>query len=111
MHARFITILWILTAAALFSGCQSEQEKLAALCSDIKAAKAMTDDCDKMAKKLAPLKDKFMAENKKLRNSPPDAERAQMIDTMSDCMRSYLEISTGTCANHEGVRKATFIDD
>ena len=111
MHTRFISMILLFLVAATFVSCQSEQEKLAALCAEIKAAEAMTDDCDKMAQKLAPLKDKFMAENEKLRNAPPDAERAPLIETMSVCLSSYLTISTGTCANHEGVRKATFIDD
>ena len=111
MNTRYIAIFFMLSVTAILASCQSEQEKLSTLCSEIKAASAMTDDCDKMAQKLTPLKEKFKAANENFKNPPAnDADRAAIIDTMSVCSRAYLEISTGTCATHEGVRKATFID-
>ena len=111
MKSRIITTILTLAAAIFLTSCQSEQEKLASLCSDMRAASAMTDDCDKMAQKLDPLIKKFRAENKRLETAPPEADRAAILEAMSVCLSSYLTISTGTCSSHEGVRKAISLDD
>ena len=111
MFNRLISIAFTFAIALTLMSCQSEQEKLATLCSDMRAASAMTDDCDKMAQKLDPLIKKFRAENKRLETAPPEAERAAIREAMSVCLSSYLSISTGTCSTHEGVRKAISLDD
>ena len=111
MKSRIIITILTLAATIFLTSCQSEQEKLASLCGDLKAVSAMTDDCDKMAKNLAPLIKKFKAENKKLETAPAEADRAAILEAMSVCLSSYLTISTGTCSSHEGVRKAISLED
>ena len=102
----FCAILLFVSAVAL-TACQSEVEKMQALCGEIEAVSKLTDNCDTMADKLAPLSKKFHETMNRYDTNPPvEAERDAIVDATSRCLRSYLEISLGTCGTHEGVKKA-----
>lgn len=95
----------IVASWTLFSACQSQVDHINALCSDVKQASMLTDDCSEMAKKLSKLTPKFQ---KMISVEKPDNETAQRdyTEAVSHCLSAYLEISTGACGNHADVQNA-----
>ena len=103
----FLTLTFIVLSFAVLSGCSSDKDKMDDICSKLKTASLMTDDCSAMAKKIAPLTEKFESLLKHLdQNVPNETERALYIDSVSQCLSAYTEISTGSCGQDEAVKKA-----
>ena len=107
MNTRIYAIIIMILFLAAFAGCSSDKEKMDDVCSKLKATSQMTDDCSAMAKKLEPLTQKFETLLANLnQNVPDEKERALYIDSVSQCLSAYTEISTGSCGQDEAVKKA-----
>ncbi len=87
------------------SGCQSDMERLEDICGELEYASLMTDDCERMAKALAPTTKRFSDLVDHLgKNVPSEEKRATYVSKVSQCLRYYLEIETGTCGEHKAVQ-------
>lgn len=99
--------LSIVLFLALLSGlgCQNDMERLEDICGKLELASLMTDDCEKMANALAPTTKQFSALVDHLgTNIPSEEKRAMYVNKVSQCLRYYLEIETGTCGEHKAVQ-------
>ena len=102
---KIILSLLVLT---LFSGCQSDAQKLDSICNKLLETSKMTDDCDKMAKALDPVYADYINMLDKLSKSVPDeAARIQITEANSLCTKSVLEIATGVCGTHPNIKAMT----
>ena len=91
----------------LLSGCTSDADRMMSICTDVEAAALQTDDCDAMARKLAPVSKDFSRQLDKIRQSEPSqTEKQRYLDSVSTCMRAYLEISLGPCGQNRNVQSA-----
>ena len=107
MNTRIYALIIMILFLAAFAGCSSDKEKMDDVCTKLKAASQMTDDCSAMAKKLEPLTQKFETLLANLnQNVPDEKERALYIDSVSQCLSAYTEISTGSCGQDDAVKKA-----
>ena len=99
----FLTV-WMVLASA---GCSSNKEKIDGICSRLKDASEMTDNCSAMAKKVMPLTKKFESVIADLDGAVPDEnERPIYIDAISQCLSAYNEIKTGPCGKDPDVLQA-----
>ena len=107
MNTRIYAIIIMILFLTAFTGCSSNKEKIDDVCTKLKAASQMTDDCDAMAQRLEPLTKKFEILLANLnQNVPDEKERALYIDSVSQCLSAYAEISTGSCGQDDAVKKA-----
>ena len=105
--SSLLMLSFIVLSFAALPGCSSDKEKMDDICSKLKTASLMTDDCSAMAKKLAPLTEKFESQLARLnQNVPNEKDRALYIDSVSQCLSAYTEISTGPCGQDAAVKKA-----
>ena len=97
---RQIPLFFALIAISGLTACDSSLDKLARTCNDLKAISLMTDDCDKMAQKLAPAASQL---NKFIDGFTPDEQLPLYQDTLKGCMEAYTEIYAGPCGNNSKV--------
>ena len=100
MLRQSIQCLAVIFALLCVTGCKSDLEQLTETCNEIETVSKMTEDCQMMAQKLAPLSESFKAQKKKLENNPPSNDlMPQYIDQTSTCMTAFLEMASGPCKN------------
>ena len=103
MKIKIISGLILLLA--IVCGCQDNRKQLDGICNDLVNVSKMTDDCHKMAEHLAPVTERFKTIMDKLDKDVPDvSEQQAYFDSASLCLRTYLEISTGTCKDDPEVK-------
>ena len=107
LFSNSILLTFISLLFAALPGCSSDKDKMDDVCTKLKSASLMTDDCSAMATKIGPLTQKFESLLKHLnQNVPSEQERAGYIDSVSQCLSAYTEISTGSCGQDAAVKKA-----
>ena len=107
VSGSLLLLLFMVLSFAALLGCSSDKDKMDDVCAKLKTASLMTDDCSAMATKIGPLTQKFESLLKHLnRNVPSEQERAGYIDSVSQCLSAYTEISTGSCGQDAAVIKA-----
>ena len=105
-------ILSVLVLLPVLSSCANDQKKLDELCTELTQISKMTTDCQKMAGKLAPATDKFNAVIKKLETDVPDeASRQAYLNSLSVCLKAYLEMSTGPCKDTPEVKSHLYSEN
>ena len=97
--------LYVIPLLFIVCGCQDDRKRIDEICTDLTRVSKMTDDCQKMAKNLATVTERFKKMMARLENNVPDAsEQTKYFDSMSVCLNAYLEISTGTCKDDPEVK-------
>ena len=100
------TIALIILVIVFCSGCNDDRHRLEAICGELTQISQMTDDCDKMGDKLAPVARSYTEILDRMPAVHDEAERGEFISLFSQCNSMFLEIQLGTCGTNEAVKNA-----
>ena len=103
IHAN-LALLFLVALCSV--GCNDDRHKLEALCGELTQISQMTDDCDKMGDKLAPVARSYSEFLDRMPAVHDDSERGEFISLFSQCNSMFLEIQLGTCGTNEAVKNA-----
>lgn len=99
MMKNGLIFLSFISLALASWACSNTREELDKLCVKSKTVAEKTDDCHQMAISLSPLYTKFNVLVEQLNQEPNSDVRKTYVDSVSRCLRSFLEIQTGTCGS------------
>lgn len=103
IHATSALLFLVILCCA---GCNDDQRKLETICGELAVISQMTDDCDKMGDKLAPVARSYTEILDRMPAVRNDSERGEFISLFSQCNSIFLEIQLGTCGTNEAVKSA-----
>ncbi|MBR4985857.1 MAG: hypothetical protein IKY83_08970 [Proteobacteria bacterium] len=105
MESRVYCIL-LVAFILCCAGCNDDRHKLEAIYGELTEISQMTDDCDKMGDKLAPVAESYAAILNRLPTVRDREDRGTMISLFSQCNSMFLEIQLGTCGTNKAVKEA-----
>ena len=102
----FSLLLAVLSLCLGLTGCKSEVQNLRDTCMELDQIAYMTDDCDKMAKALAPALERFQKRIEAMDSLTGEEQQRDYVIEVGLCMSSLFQIRSEACKNHESVVSA-----